>query len=91
MIYQSFKTRRQVNYEPKTETSRVMTSNIETPLNVGLGLYVHQKTRSKNLCNFLPDLYLSIMIKFAISRVILPSLLLKEQRKMEVFISLQVY
>ena len=38
MIYQSFKTRRQVNYEPKTETSRVMTSNIETPLNVGLGL-----------------------------------------------------
>ena len=43
MIYQSFKTRRQVNYEPKTETSRVMTSNIETPLNVGLGLYVHQK------------------------------------------------
>ena len=47
MIYQSFKTRRQVNYEPKTETSRVMTSNIETPLNVGLGLYLHQKTRSK--------------------------------------------
>ena len=47
MIYQSFKTRRQVNYEPKTNTSRVMTSNIETPLNVGLGLYLHQKTRSK--------------------------------------------
>ena len=51
MIYQSVKTRRQVNYEPKTETSRVMTSTIETPLNVGLGLYVHQKTCSKNLCN----------------------------------------
>ena len=49
MIYQSFKTRRQVNSEPKTETSTVMTSNIETPLNIGLGLYVHQKTRSKNL------------------------------------------
>ena len=60
MIYQSFKTRRQVNYEPKTETSRVMTSNIETPLNVGLGLYVHQKAHSKNLCNFLPDLNLSV-------------------------------
>ena len=43
MIYQSFKTRRQVNYEPKTETSRVTTSNTETPVNVGLGLYVHQK------------------------------------------------
>ena len=38
MIYQSFKTIRQENYEPKTETSRVMTSNIETSLNVGLGL-----------------------------------------------------
>ena len=36
-----------------------MTSNIETPLNVGLGLYVYQKTRSKNLCNFLSDLNLS--------------------------------
>ena len=60
MIYQSFKTRRQVNYEPKTETSRVMTSNIETPLNVGLGLYMHQKTRSKNLCNFLSGLNLSV-------------------------------
>ena len=43
MIYQSFKTGRQVKYEPKAETSRVMTSNIETPLNVGLGLYVHRK------------------------------------------------
>ena len=60
MIYQSFNTRRQVNYESKMETSRLMTSNIEKPLNVGLGLYVHQKTRSKNLCNFLSDLDLSV-------------------------------
>ena len=37
-----------------------MTSNVETPLNDGLGLYVHQKTRSKNLCNFLSDLNLSV-------------------------------
>ena len=44
----------------KTETSRVMTSNIETPLNVGLGIYMHQKNRSKNLCNFLSDLNLSV-------------------------------
>ena len=92
MIYQSFKIRRQVKYEPKVETSRVMTSNIETSLNVGLGLYLHQKTRNKIsviLCQIL--IYLSIMIKFEILRVILSSLLLKEQRKMEVFISLQVY
>ena len=41
IVTQSLKARRQVNYEPKTETSRVTTSNIETPLNVGLGLYVH--------------------------------------------------
>ena len=69
-----------------------MTSNIETPLNVGLGLYLHQKIRNKIsviLCQIL--IYLSIMIKFEILRVILSSLLLKEQRKMEVFISLQVY
>ena len=44
----------------KSETSRVMTSSIETPLNVGLALYVHQKTRSKNLCNFLSDLNLFV-------------------------------
>ena len=60
MIYQSFKTRTQVNYEPKTETSRVMTTNIETPLNDALGLYVHQKSRSKNLCSFLSDLNLYV-------------------------------
>ena len=41
IVTQSLKARKQVNYEPKTETSRVTTSNIETPLNVGLGLYVH--------------------------------------------------
>ena len=60
MIYQSFKTRRQVNYERKTKTSRIMTSNTETPLNVGLGLYVHQETCSENLCNFLSDLNQSV-------------------------------
>ena len=91
IIYQSFQTRRQVNYQSKTETSRVITSNIETPLNVGLFLYVHQKTRSKNPFNVLPDLNLSIIIKFTILIVILPSLLLKEQRKMDVFVSLKVY
>ena len=38
-----------------------MTSNIETPLiNAGLGFYVHQKTRSVYLCNFLSDINLSV-------------------------------
>ena len=60
MIFQSFKTRKKVNYESKTEARRVMTSNIEPPLTAGLDLYVHQKTRSKNLCNFLSELNLSV-------------------------------
>ena len=38
MIFQSFKTRKKVNYEPKTETRRVMTSTIEPLLTVGLDL-----------------------------------------------------
>ena len=33
---------------------------IETPLNVGLGLYIHQKTRSKELIDVLSDLNISI-------------------------------
>ena len=37
-----------------------MTSNTETPLNVGLGLYVHQETCSENLCNCLSDLNQSV-------------------------------
>ena len=40
-----------------------MHSNIETPLNVGLGLYVYQKTQSKNLCKFLYDLNLSNILE----------------------------
>ena len=41
MIYQNFKSSRQLNYKLNTEDHRAMHSNIETPSNVGLGLYVH--------------------------------------------------
>ena len=72
MIYRNFKSSRQVNYKPKTESDRVMHSNIETPLNVVLG-----RLRAPNIfCMILT--YLVIMIKVAILRVILPILLLKE-------------
>ena len=37
-----------------------MSSVIETPLNVGLGMVVHQKTRSKELVETLADLNLPI-------------------------------
>lgn len=60
VIYHNFKSSRQLNYKTKTVSDRAMHSNTETPLNVGLGLYEHQKTQSKNLCNFLYDLKVSI-------------------------------
>ena len=71
MIYQNFKSSRLVNYKPNTESDRIMHSSIETHINVGLGLYVHQKTQS----NFLYDLNLSRILEgspviFAIYKLI---------------------
>ena len=48
LILQSTKTKRQVRYIPTSDNTE-MSSVIETPLNVGLGMFVHQKTRSKEL------------------------------------------
>ena len=36
-----------------------MNSKIETPLNIGIGLYAFHTTRSKKLINFLSDLNVS--------------------------------
>ena len=60
LVMQSFKTSRQVRYEGKAESNRGMNSTIETPLSVGIGLYIHQKTRSKEIIDTLYDLNLSI-------------------------------
>ena len=59
LILQVTKTKRQVRYIP-TSDSAEMRSVIAAPLNVGLGMVVHQKTRSKELVETLADLNLSI-------------------------------
>ena len=55
---QNIKTTRQTNYHLQTIGS-TMTSKIETPLNIGIGLYAFHTTRSKKLINFLSDLNVS--------------------------------
>ena len=58
---QSFMSKRQVTFEPKTSVERdSMYFKIETPLKVGEGLYLHQTTRSKKLIDIFSGLNLSI-------------------------------
>ena len=59
LVVQSVKTPKQANYQLSNENSKTY-NTIETPLNVGLGLYVYHSTRSKKLVKFLSDLNLSI-------------------------------
>ena len=59
LVVQSVKTPKQANYQLNNENSKTY-NNIETPLNVGLGLYIYHSTRSKKLVKFLSDLNLSI-------------------------------
>ena len=54
---QNIKTSRQSQYHIET-SSKTLYSKIETPLNVGLGLYVYHITRSKNC--FLSDLNVGV-------------------------------
>ena len=46
---QSFKTKRQVQYQTADGSKRGMSQTNETPLSIGLRLYVHQKTKSNEL------------------------------------------
>ena len=61
-IIQSTKTSRQVNYKPQENVNRnrEISCTVETPLNVGTGIYIHQKTRCRELINILSDLNISI-------------------------------
>ena len=49
VVMQCMKSKRQVQYD----SHHKMRSTVETPLNVGIGLYIHQRTRSKELKYFL--------------------------------------
>ena len=66
LVSQSFKSDRQIRYQSKSNNiqSRV---TIETPLSVGVGLYVYHNTRSKKLINFLADLNIGINYKKVIN------------------------
>ena len=61
VVMQSFFCKRQVTYEPKTSVEREsMYSLIEAPLNAGVRLYLHQRTRSKKLIDMFSGLNLRI-------------------------------
>ena len=53
---QCLKSKRQVQYD----SHHKMRSTVETPLNVGIGFYIHQRTGSKELIEVFSDLNLSI-------------------------------
>ena len=59
LVVQNMRTSRQTNYQLNNENASTY-NKIETPLNVGIGLYVHHQTRSKKLVNFLSDLNIGI-------------------------------
>ena len=46
-VTQSFMTKRQATYKSQSSHDSFVYSKIETPLNVGIGLHLHQTTRSK--------------------------------------------
>ena len=60
LIVQSFKTKQQVHYEPVDSSTRGIFQMNEIPFNVGLGLYVHHTTRSKELIVLLHTMNLSV-------------------------------
>ena len=60
LIMQSFKTKRQVEYHATDDSNRGMSQTNETPLSIGLGLYVHQKTICNELIETLYNMNLSV-------------------------------
>ena len=54
------KTKKQVQHTPSGTEEKDKRCVVETPLNVGIGLYLHQKTRSKELIEMFSELNLSI-------------------------------
>ena len=60
LIMQSFKTDFQVNYQTTHNSDGDTYQVIETPLSVGLGMYIDHKTRSKQLIDKLYKMKLSV-------------------------------
>ena len=61
-ISQSTKSSRHANYklQENVTRNREISYTVETPLNVGTDIYIHQKTRCRELIYFLSDLNIFI-------------------------------
>ena len=86
-VSQNIKTTRQRKYHIEKGGGSLY-SKIETPLNVGLGLYFYHVTRSKKLINFLSDLNIGINYQRAtsIKKGIAQAVLAKRAQDNNVFI-----
>ena len=60
LVLNAVKTRRQVDYKQHGQLSHVCYVTRETPLSVGLGLHMYNKTRSKAIIDVLSNLGMSI-------------------------------
>ena len=65
VVSQNMKSNRQTQYHQQNQES-FLYNKIETPLNIGLGLYMYHVSRSKKLVNFLSDLNLGTIYQKAI-------------------------
>ena len=85
-VSENIKTVRQTNYH--LQKGQPLRAALETPLNVGVGLYIYHATRSKKLVNFLSDLNTStnykkvINIKTDVAQAVLKQ---KEEDKVSLF------
>ena len=52
LLISAQKTDRQMKYKPQSQFVKGFYNTTETPLKVGIGLHVHQETRSKELVDF---------------------------------------
>ena len=59
IVSQNVKSDRQIQYHQRNPGFLIY-SRLETPLNIGLGLYFYHLSRSKMLVNFLVDLNLAV-------------------------------
>ena len=59
VVSQNIKSNRQTQYSQQNP-ELFLYNKIETPLNIGLGLYMYHVSRSKKLVNFLSDLNLGV-------------------------------
>ena len=60
LFMQTIKSNRQVNYQSYQLYKNESYINRETPLSVGLGLHIYQKTPSKTLLDVLSGLHLTV-------------------------------